>query len=173
MTAESIKFGTDGWRGEIAETYTFANVRRCTQGFAEYLLSQGRQDEWVVVGYDQRFQSENFAAAASEVLAGNGLRVYLTDGAIPTPAIAYSVVHRGAAGAINITASHNPPSDNGFKVRNEFGGAVDPAGLKEIEARIPSSKDSARRMPLSEALDRGALCVSILASLYRAAPQPG
>lgn len=155
MTTESIKFGTDGWRGEIGETYTFANVRRCAQGFAEYFLSQGRQDEWVVVGYDQRFQSENFAAAVSEVLAGNGLRVYLTEGATPTPAIAYSVVHRGASGAINITASHNPPSDNGFKVRNEFGGAIDPAGLKEIEARIPSSEDGARRISLSEALERG------------------
>lgn len=155
MTAQSIKFGTDGWRGGIAENYTFANVRRVTQGFAEYFLAQGRRDEWVVVGHDKRFLSENFAAAAAEVLAANGLRVYLTDGATPTPAIAYSVVNKGAAGAINITASHNPPTDNGFKVRNEFGGAIDPAGLKEIEARIPAAEDGARRMPLAEALEAG------------------
>ncbi|HLE52220.1 MAG TPA: phosphoglucomutase/phosphomannomutase family protein, partial [Anaerolineales bacterium] len=80
-----IRFGTDGWRGVIAEDYTFANVRRCAQGFAEYLLDQGIEDEWVVVGYDKRFQSESFAAACAEVLAGNGLRVYLTEGATPTP----------------------------------------------------------------------------------------
>jgi phosphomannomutase len=117
--AQAIKFGTDGWRGEIAEDYTFANVRRCTQGFAEYLINQNRRDEWVIVGHDKRFQSENFAAAAAEVLLGNGLRVYLTEGATPTPAIAYSVVNKQAVAAINITASHNPPNDNGFKVRNE------------------------------------------------------
>jgi phosphomannomutase len=132
-----IKFGTDGWRGRIADDYTFLNVRRCAQGFADYLLSKGFKDEWVVVGYDKRFHSENFAASVAEVLAGNGLRVYLTNGATPTPAIAYSVVARQAAGAINITASHNPPTDNGFKVRDQHGGAIDPDGLKEIESRIP------------------------------------
>ncbi|NPA07054.1 MAG: phosphoglucomutase/phosphomannomutase family protein, partial [Chloroflexi bacterium] len=73
-----IRFGTDGWRGTIAEDYTFANVRRAAQGFAHYLLQKGYSDEWVVVGYDKRFHSENFAAAVAEVLAGNGLRVYLT-----------------------------------------------------------------------------------------------
>ena len=82
-----IRFGTDGWRGRIAEDYTFDNVRRCAQGFAAYLLQNGGQDEWVVVGYDRRFHSENFAAAVAEVLAGNGLRAYLTKGATPTPVI--------------------------------------------------------------------------------------
>ncbi|MEI7847898.1 MAG: phosphoglucomutase/phosphomannomutase family protein, partial [Chloroflexota bacterium] len=80
-----IKFGTDGWRGVIADDYTFDNVRRATQGFASYMLSQGRIGQWVIVGYDKRFASENFACAAAEVLAGNGLNVYLTDGATPTP----------------------------------------------------------------------------------------
>jgi len=150
-----IKFGTDGWRSMIAEDYTFASVRRCAQGFADYLLEQGRQDEWVVVGYDKRFHSENFSAAVAEVLAGNGLRVYLTDGPAPTPAISYSVVAKGAAGAVNITASHNPPYDNGFKVRDENGGAIAPDGLNEIENRIPESEDGVRRIALSKALDDG------------------
>jgi phosphomannomutase len=150
-----IKFGTDGWRSMIAEDYTFASVRRCAQGFADYLLEQGRQDEWVVVGYDKRFHSENFSAAVAEVLAGNGLRVYLTDGPAPTPAISYSVVAKGAAGAVNITASHNPPYDNGFKVRDENGGAIAPDGLNEIENRIPESEAGVRRITLSEALDDG------------------
>ena len=143
MAAE-IKFGTDGWRGVIAEDYTFDNVRRCTQGFASYLLEKGKKGEWVVVGHDKRFGSENFAAAAAEVLAGNGLNVHLTDGATPTPVIAFSVVNRKACGAVNITASHNPPADNGFKVRDENGGAIDPEGLNKIEALIPATVESVK-----------------------------
>ncbi len=150
-----IKFGTDGWRGRIAHEYTFDNVRRCAQGFADYLLEQGCQDEWVVVGYDKRFQSEFFAASVSEVLAANGLRVYLTQEATPTPVISYSVVNKRAVGAVNITASHNPPVDNGFKVRNEFGGAIAPAGLKQIEAKIPLSVDEVKQTTLSEAIEQG------------------
>lgn len=151
----AIKFGTDGWRGEIAEDYTFANVRRCAQGFAEYLVDKGHAGEWVVVGHDKRFLSENFAASVAEVLAANGLRVYLTDGATPTPVISYSVVHKEAIGGVNITASHNPPTDNGFKVRNEFGGAIDPDGLKEIEDRIPVSLEKIKHVSYSEAQANG------------------
>lgn len=150
-----IKFGTDGWRGRIAEDYTFSSVRRCAQGFADYLLELGRRDEWVIVGYDKRFHSENFAAAVTEVLTGNGLRVYLTDGPAPTPAISYSVVAKGAVGAVNVTASHNPPYDNGFKVRDENGGAIAPDGLKEIESRIPESVSGVKHMELSEAVEAG------------------
>jgi phosphomannomutase len=149
-----IKFGTDGWRGMIAEDYTFANVRRCAQGFADYLLSQGRKGEWVVVGYDKRFASEHFAAAAAEVLAANGLRARLTDGPTPTPVIAYAVVDKKAAGAINITASHNPPADNGFKVRDSNGGAISPAGLLDIEARIPPA-ERVKRLAYAEAEAQG------------------
>jgi phosphomannomutase len=150
-----IRFGTDGWRGRIAEDYTFDNLRRCTQGFAEYLLGKGYRDEWVVVGYDMRFHSENFAAAAAEVLAANGLRVYLTDRATPTPVIAYAVLHNKAVGAINITASHNPPGDNGFKVRDSNGGAIDPEGLKKIEALIPESAADVKWMALQDAESDG------------------
>jgi phosphomannomutase len=132
----------------IAEDYTFDNVRRCAQGFAKYLLKQGKKGEWVVVGHDKRFGSEHFAAAVAEVLAGNGLKVYLTDGATPTPVIAYAVVDKKAAGAVNITASHNPPTDNGFKVRNETGGAIDPEGLKDIEAGIPDDVKEVKRKSL-------------------------
>lgn len=147
-----IKFGTDGWRGEIAEDYTFDNVRRAAQGFASYLLEQGFAGRWVVVGHDKRFQSENFAAATAETLAANGLNVYLTDGATPTPVISYAVVDKEACGAVNITASHNPPTDNGFKVRDPNGGAIDPEGLARIEALIPDSVQEVKRMNLKDAL---------------------
>ncbi len=149
--AFKITFGTDGWRGRIAEEYTFDNVRRCAQGFATYLLEQGKRGEWVVVGHDKRFASEHFAASAAEVLAGNGFRVYLTDRATPTPVISFSVINKKACGAVNITASHNPPGDNGFKVRNEFGGAIDPQGLKQIEALIPDDVQAVKRLPIQKA----------------------
>ncbi|HTX91052.1 MAG TPA: phosphoglucomutase/phosphomannomutase family protein [Anaerolineales bacterium] len=149
--AFKITFGTDGWRGVIAEDYTFDNVRRCAQGFANYLLEKGRQGQWVVVGHDKRFDSEYFAAAVAEVLTGNGMKVYLTDGPTPTPVIAYAVVDKKACGAVNITASHNPGTDNGFKVRNEFGGAIDPDGLKRIEALIPDEIEKVKRKAYAEA----------------------
>ncbi len=150
-----IQFGTDGWRGRIAEDYTFANLRRCAQGFASYLIAKGHAGKWVVIGYDRRFHSENFAAAAAEVLAANQLKVYLTEGATPTPVISYAVVNKGAVGAVNITASHNPPTDNGFKVRDQHGGAIDPDGLKQIEALIPPAEEQVKRMALSEAEAQG------------------
>jgi alpha-D-glucose phosphate-specific phosphoglucomutase len=150
-----IHFGTDGWRGVIAEEYTFDNVRRCSQGFANYMLSSGNAGKWIVVGYDNRFGSEDFALAASEVLSGNGFKVYLTDCATPTPIISFSVVNKKAAGAVNITASHNPPPDNGFKVRNHTGGAIDPEGLISIEKGIPDSLSDVKRMKAEEAIAKG------------------
>jgi len=148
--AHKIHFGTDGWRGYIAEDYTFANVRRCSQGFATYLNKHGKNG-WVVIGYDMRFGSENFALAAAEVLVGNNLKVYLTDGPTPTPVIAFSVINKKAVGAINITASHNPATDNGFKVRDEHGGAIDPDGLLEIEALIPDDDSAIKRTDATKA----------------------
>jgi len=148
-----IRFGTDGWRGAIADNFTFDSVRRATQGFANYLLSNNKANGKVVVGYDQRFLSDSFAKAASEVLAGNGFLVYLTVRATPSPAIAFSVPHQGAVGAINITASHNPPSDNGLKVRDENGGAIDPDGLEQIEAAIPESINNVKSVSFGDAIE--------------------
>ena len=146
-----ITFGTDGWRGVIAEDYTFDNVRRCAQGYASYMLEKGKPGQWIIVGHDKRFDSEFFAAAAAEVLAGNGFKVYLTDSATPTPVIAFAVVDKHACGAVNITASHNPSTDNGFKVRNETGGAIDPQGLLKIEALIPDSVEVVKRKAYKDA----------------------
>ncbi len=149
---DTIKFGTDGWRGRIADNYTFANLRRCAQGFASYLQQEGLADKGVVIGYDQRFHANNFAAAAAEVLAANGIHVWLTERNTPTPTISYAVVDKQAGGAINITASHNPPEDCGFKVRDPNGGAIDPAGLQKIEALIPDEMSAVKVMKLDDAL---------------------
>jgi alpha-D-glucose phosphate-specific phosphoglucomutase len=150
-----ITFGTDGWRGVIAEDYTFDNVRRAAQGYALYMLEKGNAGKWIIVGHDKRFDSEFFAAAAAEVLAANGFKVYLTDSATPTPVIAFAVVNKGACGAVNITASHNPPTDNGFKVRNETGGAIDPEGLLKIEKLIPDEMENVKRKKYAEAEKSG------------------
>ena len=156
MEAVPIKFGTDGWRGRIADNYTFSSVRRCADGFAKYLAESEGKDRPVVVGYDRRFASEAFAAAASEVLAGHGFQVLLTQTATPTPVISHAVREHSAAAAVNITASPNPPADNGFKVRDSFGGAIAPQDLKRIEEHIPDTQENIARIQLSEALDSGA-----------------
>jgi len=153
--ANEIHFGTDGWRGEIARDYTFDSVQRAAQGFATFIKKQNKAKMGVVVGYDKRFHSENFAAEVASVLAGNGIKAYLTQDATPTPVIAYAVLTQKAAGAVNITASHNPPTDNGFKVRDEHGGAIDPDGLAEIEAAIPDSMAGVASMPLADAKEKG------------------
>lgn len=153
----TIKFGTDGWRGVIAEDYTFDNVRRAAQGVATYFARNHQaRERGMVIGYDHRFASENFAAAAAQVLAANDIPVLLTEIGTPTPVISYAAIANKTAGAINITASHNPGTDNGFKVRNEFGGAVPPDVLKEIEALIPATSD-VQRAPLRDALAAGSI----------------
>jgi phosphomannomutase len=150
-----IVFGTDGWRGRIAEDYTFDNVRRAAQGFAEYLKRHGLAHKGVVVGYDQRFDGEYFAEAAAEVMAGNGIAVWLTAHYCPTPVFSYSAVERQCGGAINITASHNPPTDNGFKVPRPLRRGHCPRRLKEIENAIPESVAEVQRLSIHEAEAQG------------------
>ncbi len=151
----TIKFGTDGWRGRIADDYTFDSVRRCAQGFANYLKKIGAAEAGVVVGHDKRFQAEDFAAATAEVLAGNGIQVWLTDEATPTPTISYAVVDKKAGGGVNLTASHNPPHDCGFKVRDHGGGAIAPDDLKVIEGLIPPGMTAVHRLKLDDAMSDG------------------
>jgi phosphomannomutase len=157
-----IVFGTDGWRARIAEGYTFDNVRRCAQGFASYLKNKYRDPaelaQGVVIGGDRRFESEFFAAAAAQVLAANGIPVHFCGGGIPTPIISFGVTDCKALGAINITASHNPPEDNGFKVRDAHGGAIPPEGLKEIEAQIPESVVDVKHIDYDAATGNGLIC---------------
>ncbi len=129
-----IRFGTDGWRDVIAENYTFANVARVAQAYADYLVETGGKR--VVVGYDTRFLSDAFARTAAEVLAANGLTVYLAKRYTPTPATSFAVTHFEADGGVMITASHNPPQYNGFKIKGPYGGSATPEIVKEVEARL-------------------------------------
>jgi phosphomannomutase len=154
-----IKFGTDGWRGIIAADFTFDNVRICTQGVAEYLKQSGLASMGLVIGYDTRFASEDFATAAAEVLCGNGIKVYLCPRATPTPVISYGLVSRKTAGAIIITASHNPGAWNGFKFKTRDGASAPPEVVAELEeniARIFISRDT-HKMTLGDAAKQGLL----------------
>jgi len=119
-----IRFGTDGWRGIIAEDVTFANVRLVARALARSVLTDagGLQKPHVLVGHDTRFLSRRFAQTAAEAMAGEGVRVSLSTASAPTPAFSYTVVRLGAAGAVVITASHNPPEYNGVKFKTHFGG---------------------------------------------------
>jgi len=131
-----IVFGTDGWRARIGEDYTFENVRRCAQGVADWLIESGTAGKGVVVGYDRRFASEHFAQAAAEVLLAHDIPVALAREAIPTQMTSYLVVEEGLACGVMITASHNPWTDNGFKVKSPTGSAADAAILSVIERSI-------------------------------------
>ncbi len=153
-----IKFGTDGWRAIIAEDYTFDNVRVCAQSVARYLLDRGVAQQGLVIGYDTRFQSEEFAAAVAEVAAANGVKAYLCDRFAPTPVVSWGILDRKAAGAVVITASHNPGIWNGFKYKPEYAGSASPEVVTALEERIDAvqaGKDSVRRMPLDEARRKG------------------
>ena len=130
-----IKFGTDGWRGLIADDFTFANVRICAQAVAEYVKGRGLGGRGVVVAYDTRFLSDRFAEQVAGVLASNGIRAYLSVEPVPTPVASYAVMDMKAAGAVVITASHNPADWNGFKFKPEYAGSATP----EITAQLESS----------------------------------
>jgi alpha-D-glucose phosphate-specific phosphoglucomutase len=152
-----IRFGTDGWRAIIAEDFTFPNVRAVAQSVALYLKEAGLAQRGLVVGYDTRFASEDFAAAVAEVVAANGVHVYLCDRSAPTPVIGYSILDRKAGGSVVITSSHNPAQWSGFKFRPEYGGSAPPEVLAQIEAHIPEAVASGavEALPLPEAKARG------------------
>ena len=153
-----IVFGTDGWRARIAEEYTFDAVRVCAQSVAEWALQSGEAGRGVVIGYDRRFASEHFAAAAAEVVAAHDIHVFLSTAAAPTQSFSYATMRKKAKAGIVITASHNPWTDNGFKVKSETGAAGAPDMLKELEAIIHPLEDrpqDVRRMKLDDAKQAG------------------
>jgi phosphomannomutase len=140
-----IVFGTDGWRARIAEDYTFENVRRCADGVARYVVGKGEQAKGVVIAYDRRFASEHFAMAAAEILLAHDIPVAFGAHAVPTQMSSYEVLERGASAGIVITASHNPWTDNGFKVKSPSGSAGGPDMLAVIEAGI--AENGGRELP--------------------------
>ena len=136
-----IQFGTDGWRAIIAEDFTFANVDRVAQATADLWKAEPAPGTTsrAIVGYDRRFLSDQFATRVAEILAGNGFTVTLTDQPTPTPSVSFEVRRQKAVGGVMITASHNPPAFNGFKLKGWYGGSAEPAICKAVESRLDAS----------------------------------
>lgn len=160
-----IRFGTDGWRAIIAQDFTFRNVERVAQAYGSYLLRQEKAGETanshragtsplVVLGYDRRFLSRQFALRAAEVLAGNNLPVALFDEAVPTPLVSWAVREQGALGGVVITASHNPPAFNGFKIKAPWGGSASPETTAEVEALVDTATPRRLEINPSEGRER-------------------
>jgi len=149
-----IRFGTDGWRAVIAEDFTFDNVRACAQGVADYLKKAGLSRRSLVIGYDMRFASEDFAAAAAEIIAANDIKVILCSKAAPTPVISFTVTVTKSSGGIIITASHNPARWNGFKFKDDLGASAPTDVSAEIEKNANEALVSGKikRMQLAEGL---------------------
>ncbi|MGB8992664.1 MAG: phosphoglucomutase/phosphomannomutase family protein [Desulfobaccales bacterium] len=151
-----IKFGTSGWRGILAEDFTFANARLVCQGIADYLQQEGLTAQGVVIGYDTRFLSEAFAATAAEVMAGNGITSHFTTRDCPTPVVSWAVREGKNAGAVNITASHNPPEYNGIKFSPATGGPAPSPVTNAIESLIGKLTPAAvKTMPVAQAREQG------------------
>jgi phosphomannomutase len=153
-----IRFGTDGWRAIIAHEFTFANLERVAQAYADYLkqqhMSPNAHDDdkrahtpLVIVGYDRRFLSEHFAERAAEVLAGNDLRIALFATDVPTPVVSWAVRDRAAAGGVVITASHNPAEFNGFKIKAPWGGSATPEMTVEVETLVDAHTPQRGNVP--------------------------
>jgi len=153
-----IKFGTSGWRGIIADDFTFQNVRIVTQAIAEHLKEKNEVRHGVIVGRDPRFMSERFAAVVAEVLTGNGIKVYMPENPIPTPVISFTILDMSLDGGINITASHNPPEYSGLKFNPSSAGPALPNVTRSIEEKIQKVLEGeikVKSMPLREASAKG------------------
>jgi len=135
---DELVFGTDGWRDVIGDRFTFVNVGRVAQGYADHLVESGASR--VIVGYDTRFNGHLFAQRVAEVLATNGLEVLISDGPIPAPVLSFAVVQHGAGGGVMLTASHNPPSYNGFKLKGAYGGTATDNVYQDVARRVTTTR---------------------------------
>ncbi len=152
----NIKFGTSGWRGILADDFTFANARLVCQAIADYLKGEGKAAQGVVVGYDTRFLSETFAATAAEIMAGNGIPSFFTSRDTPTPVVSFAIREGKRGGGINITASHNPPEWNGIKFSPAQGGPAPTPVTTIIEGLIREiDPGKVKSLPFADAQDRG------------------
>ena len=158
-----VAFGTSGWRGILCEDFVFENVRIVTQSIADHIISVGEKEKGIIVGYDSRFMGERFAMESAKVLAGAGIKVFFCTRDTPTPVISFEILRRKTAGAINFTASHNPPEYNGIKFSPSWGGPALPETTKDIEQRANEMMgevcyremkyDEARKAGLVEEID--------------------
>ena len=155
-----IKFGTSGWRDIIAEGFTYEGVRIVSQAIADYLKTEefDKESNHIIVGYDTRFMSEDFAKASAEVLAANGFEIHYSVEDVPTPVISYEIIRSNACGGINITASHNPYKYNGIKFSPAWGGPALPKTTSKVEEnckKIKKDLSVIKTMPFNEGIEKG------------------
>ena len=164
-----IKFGTDGWRAVIAEDFTFANVARVAQATADFWSANpvAGAERKVVVGYDRRFLSEQFAQCTAEVFAGNNFEVVLAPEPTPTPSVSFAVKNLRAVGGVMITASHNPPIFNGFKLKSHYGGSSDSETCQAVESFL--DRNPVKNIPLAEAIKDGRIKITDVRPAHYAA----
>ena len=164
-----IKFGTDGWRSVIAEDFTFENIARVSQASADYWAAKPvpGTERKVIIGYDRRFFSDRFAQRAAEVFAANDFQVILTPEPTPTPAVSFAVKAQNAIGGVMITASHNPPIFNGFKLKSYFGGPSEPATCAAVESWL--DKNPVRSLALADAIKQKKVIVKDIRPAHYAA----
>ncbi len=164
-----IKFGTDGWRAVIAEDFTFANVARVAQAAADFWSANPvpGTERKIIVGYDRRFLSDRFAPIAAEVFAGNGFAVVLTPEPTPTPSVSFAVKAQHAVGGVMITASHNPPIFNGFKLKSHYGGSSDSETCQAVEGFL--DRNPVKTKPMADAIREGRIKVADVRPAHYAA----
>ncbi len=166
--ASVIKFGTDGWRALIARDYTFDNVRLCTEGACRLLEAEGKAGRGIVIGYDTRWGSPEFAEEAAQVTAAHGIKTYLSDRVVPTPVVSYNVLHHKAGGGIVITSSHNSGLWNGFKYKPDYAGSATPEIVEQLERHIreAGAEGVDRTVPLKKAETEGLVVRTEMAPPY-------
>ncbi len=154
----TIRFGTDGWRAVISETFTFGNLRLVAQAIADYILEENPTNPSVVIGFDTRFLSDRYAAEVARVMAANGIISWLSRADTPTPAISYAIVHKQATGGVMITASHNAPRYNGIKMKASYGGSASPSQNRRVEALLERTLElghGPNLMDMDKAIENG------------------
>jgi phosphomannomutase len=161
-----IKFGTDGWRGIIAAEFTVENVKRVAQGTAEFIKKKHADNLNIVLGHDCRFAGELFAETVAQIMCANGIKVKLAKGFVSTPMISLGAVKHQSALGIIITASHNPPAYNGFKLKAHYGGPSSPAVIDAVESFIPNSEVIMPLIPINELIQSGMIEYVDLETLY-------
>jgi len=162
-----IKFGTDGWRGVISDDFTFQNLLLVSQATANYYLRHTKIQNGMVVGYDARFLSDEYAKFVARVLATKGIKVYLADKMVSSPMVSLYSKYMNLAGGVMITASHNPPKYNGFKIKGDFGGSAHPEMVAEVEKELLKVNADFRVQSFDELLESEKIQLVDLVTYYK------
>lgn len=162
-----IKFGTDGWRGVISDDFTFENLIIVTQATAKYYNNHPKIKNGLVIGYDARFMSDEYARLVARVLASNGIKVILADNMVSSPMVSLAAKEMNLAGGVMITASHNPPKYNGFKIKGDFGGSAHPEMVSEIEKLLDENEKFFKPKPFDQLTNEGLIQLFDLRTFYK------